>query len=385
MRLRIWLPPLAELRADSAMEFEVLDAKRRVLNRSEGVVAALPKGIECELVLDAFDALLLEVALPKLSGVKLRKALPALVEERLMGDVDRQLVVATAREATGQATAAVVDRALFRRALEVFERAGKRVVQVTPQPFALNLPPGGAWRARVRDGRGSVRIGPTRGIGFRVTDAPPVELRLLLSQSTELPGSVEVDGDCDFQAWSDALGVAVKAGRVSEQAPPIALDLLQYEFSRSIVRWQSWRTTMALAVVLLASGLGGLNLHAWSLHAKEKSMRETMAGIVKESFPKVPVVLDPLVQMRRMTSELRAGAGTERSGFLIMASALGQMADAGSVQSLDYRDGRLTVGFVPNSVDTDAKRAALAERAATLGMDLRFAGGKATLQSKGGE
>jgi general secretion pathway protein L len=373
------LAPLAELQADSSMEFEILDAKRRVVSRGEGVIAALPDGLDCELVLDAFDVLLLDVVLPKLSGAKLAKSLPGLVEEHVLGDVERNLVVATPRDALGHATAAVVDRALLNRALEIFERAGKRVVQATPQPLALNLPSGEGWRVRARGGRGAVRTGSRSGTCLRITETPPLELRLLLSQAEPLPASIEVDGACDVQAWSETLGVSVKAGRISDQAPPISLDLLQYEFARSLLRWQTWRATAVLAGVLLLVVLGGLNVHAWSLHAKEQAMREAMVSIVKESFPKVPVVLDPLEQMRRMTSELRAGAGTERNGFLVMATALGQLADTDSVQSIDYREGRLAVTFMPRMVDTEAKRAKLSERAASLGFDLRFEGERGTL------
>lgn len=381
MRLRIWLPPLAELRPDTPLEFEVLDARRRVLNRGQAVLAALPKGMDCELVLDALDVVLLDVQLPRLSGAKLAGALPALVEERLAGDVERSHVVATSRDATGHATAAVVDRALLKRALEIFERAGRRVVQATAQPLALSLPPGG-WRLRYRNGRGAVRTGPTSGVGFAAGEAPPLELRLLLAQASARPGTIEVEGDCDVRAWSEALGVQVKAGRLSEQAPPVVLDLLQYEFSRSIVRWEAWRTTAALAAVLLLVALGGLNVHAWTLRAQERALRETMAGIVKEAFPQVPVVLDPLVQMQRLTSELRAGAGTERGGFLVMAVAFGQWAEADSVQSIEYRDGKLTVKFRSGRPLTEAQRAALLERAAGAGLVLRVAGESATLEPR---
>jgi type II secretion system protein L len=381
MRLRVWLPPLEDLRADSSMEFEVIDARRRVINRGEAVIAALPKGIDCELVLDALDVVLLDVKPPKLSGARLGKALPGLVEDRLAGDVERNHVVATRRDVEGHATAAVVDRALLRRALEIFERAGRRVIQATPQPLALNFSPGG-WRVRWHNGKGSVRTGPTTGTAFASTAVPPLEVRLLLSQSAQPPNAIEVEGDCDVRAWSEALGIVVKAGRVSEQAAPVDLDLLQYEFSQSVVRWQAWRSTMVLGGVLLLTALGGLNLHAWTLRAKEKELREAMTEIVRESFPQVPVVLDPLAQMQRHTSELRTGAGTERGGFLAMATALGQLVDPGSVQSIDYRDGRFTARFRPQTAYSDSQQAKLSERADRMGLVLRFAGDSVTLAQK---
>ncbi len=381
MRLRLWLPPLAELRAEAPIEFEVIDAQRRVRDRGRAVLSALPKAMDCELVLDALDAVLLEVKPPKLSRAKLAKALPALVEERIVGDLERNHLVATERDSDGKAVVAAVDRGLLGRALEIFERAGRRVVHAVPQPLALAAT-AGVWRVRWRDGKGSVRTGHCSGLGFASPDAPPLELRLLLSQSVPRPTGIEVQGDCDTGAWSEALGIGVQAVAPAAQASPVVLDLLQHGFSRSIVSWRAWRTTIVLGAILLLAALGGLNLQAWTLRAQEKALRETMTGILKESFPQVSAVLDPVAQMRRLTADLRTGSGTDRGEFLSMAISLGQTAAADSVQSIEYRDGRGTVRFRPQVVDTVAQRTLLSERAAKAGWRLQFAGDIATLTRK---
>ena len=383
MRLRVWLPPLAELRAESTLAFDVLDTQRHVRNRGETVIAGLPHGIDCELVLHATDVALLDVRLPKLSGARLAGALPALVEERVVGDIEGSHVVASARDAQGNAAAAVVDRSLLRRALELFQRAGHRVADATAAPLALPLSPG-SWRLRLRDGDGSVRTGPASGMGFTYNSEAPLELRLLVSQAAPKPDAIEVDGDCDVQKWSQALAVPVKAVPATTTAPPVTLDLLQYEFSRSVVSWRAWRTTVVLGVALLVAAVGGLNLQAWKLRVQEKSLRERMVGIVKETFTQVPVVLDPLVQMRRYVSDLRAGAGTESSEFLSLAGALGHAADADSVQSMDYRDGHFIVRFRPEAASTEAQRTALGERAARAGITLSFSSDGAQLARKAG-
>lgn len=107
-----------------------------------------------------------------------------------------------------------------------------------------------------------------------------------------------------------------------------------------------------------------------------------MVGILKESFPQVSAVLDPEAQMQRLTADLRTGSGTERGDFLWMATTLGQLAAAESVQSIEYRDGHGTVRFRPQAADTEAQRTLLSERAAKAGLLLRFAGDSATLTRK---
>ena len=84
MTLRLWMPPMGELRSDSEISFDVLDKNRRVQHRATSTVAALSKNSECELVLAPSDVVLLEVRLPRLRGAKLAKALPALVEDKVI-------------------------------------------------------------------------------------------------------------------------------------------------------------------------------------------------------------------------------------------------------------------------------------------------------------
>ena len=93
--LRLRLCPLAELGADSTLEFEVLDEKRAVLERGRAVLAELPRLPRTELVVAAPDVLLVEAALPPLSGARLRAALPALAEPHLLADIESAYVVAS--------------------------------------------------------------------------------------------------------------------------------------------------------------------------------------------------------------------------------------------------------------------------------------------------
>ena len=372
VRLRVWLPPFAELGPDSALSFEVLDTQRRVQRRGEAVAGALPRGMDCEVVLDAGDVLLVETRLPRLSGGRLAAALPGLVEEHVAGDVERCHVTASPPDADGQAAVAVVDRALLRRTLEILQRAGQRVVHATPQPLALGMTPGN-WRARLRAGQGSVRTGSHTGASFGA-GSPPLELHLLLAQAPRRPAAIEVDGECDANTWSEALGIDVVASPPDSIAPPVALDLMQYEFARSVVPWRAWRTTAALAAALLLVALGGLNLHAWLLRAQEQALRAEMVRIVQEANPQVPVVLDPLAQMRRHVSDLRAGAGTDTEGFVALAAGVARLAAADSVQAMQYRSGQLSVRLRAPLAEADPQRKALVDRAAAAGLLVTVSG-----------
>jgi general secretion pathway protein L len=375
--LRVFLCPLAELGAQSVLDYELLDHRRRTLRRGQAVPALLPKSGRCELVLAAPDVLLVDAALPKVSGARLRAALPMLVEEFLLGDMEDALVVAGAQDRTsGRATVAMLDRNLLLRALDLFRQRRIRVVSATPEPLTLASAPG-RWRVRLREAYGCARTGERLGIALSpsLDGAPPRELALALAQQTA-PSAIEVEGECDAVAWEEALRLPVHKVR-NEQAvaPAVALELLQYEAAPDAADWARWRGPVALAAALLLLWIAGLNAQAWLLQREERALRGEMANLVRQAFPDVPVVLDPVVQMRRGVGELRAAAGIDSpTDFLPLATRFAHaLADDRAVRSIEYRDAALHVRFADARLLESAQaRAALSSRLAQDGLEVQF-------------
>jgi general secretion pathway protein L len=387
--LRVRLVPLAELGADSALDFEVIDGER-VLERGIAVPAALPRLARTELVIAAPDVLLLDVALPRLSGARLRAALPALAEPMLLGDIEQAFVAAGRADGAGRSTLAVLDRALLGRALELFGRLGIAPASATPEPLTLAARRN-RWRLRQGASYGSLRMSERLGIACSGSGGadPPVELRLALEQAgAARPEAIEVEGECDSAAWTAALGVAVSMVAPDRaRVVPVALELLQYEFAPRMVDWRAWRLPAALAVALALAWIAGLNIDAWLKLREERQLRAQMSAMFREAFPRVAVVLDPLAQMRRGLAEMRSGAGTGDAGdFLPLAAGFAQaaQADAEAVRAIEYRDRSLTVRFEPRAVDSAAKRDALVARLAKAGLAARFSDSMLSVRKEGG-
>jgi general secretion pathway protein L len=376
--LRVRLCPLAELGADSALDFEVIDGERRVLERGSAVPAALPRLARVELVIAAPDVLLLDAALPRLSGARLRAALPALAEPMLLGEIEQAFVAAGRPDGTGRSTLAVLDRALFSRALELFSRLGITPASATPEPLTLGAGRG-KWRLRLGSAYGSLRMGERLGIACSCSGGaePPVELRLAIDQAgAARPEAIEVEGECDSASWTAALGVTVAPVAPDRaRAAPVALELLQYEFAPRMADWRAWRVPAVLAAVLALAWIAALNIDAWLKLREERQLRVQMTTAFREAFPRVPVVLDPLAQMRRALVDMRSGAGTGDAGdFLPLAARFAQavQVDADAVRLIEYRDRALAVSFEPRAVDSAAKRDALVARLAKAGLAARF-------------
>lgn len=376
--LRVRLCPLGELGADSELDFEIVDGKHRVLERGIAVPGGLPRLARTELVIAAPDALLLDTTLPRLSGARLRAALPALAEPLLLGDIEHAFVVATRPDSNGRATLAVLDRRLFRRALELFSRIGIVPASATPEPLTLETGPG-RWRLRLGSEYSSLRIGERLGIACSCsgTADPPVELRLALEQAgVARPEVIEVEGECDSAGWAASLGTKVLAVAPDRgRATPVTLELLQYEFAPRMADWRAWRLPAALAVALALAWIAGLNMDSWLKLREERQLRNQMNATFREAFPRVPVVLDPLAQMRRALAEMRSGAGTGDAGdFIPLAASFAQalQADAESVRQIEYRERALLVHFEAGTMNSAAKRDALIARLAEGGLAARF-------------
>jgi general secretion pathway protein L len=388
--LRLRLPPLAEFGADSAVDFEVIDGNRRVLERGIAVPAALPRHTRVELIIAAPDVLLLDAALPKLSGAKLRAALPGLAEPMLLGDIEQAFVVAGRPDGAGRATLAVLDRGLLRRALELLRRVGITPISATPEPLTLPLTRG-RWRLGVATGYGTLRMGERLGLACSHTGGaePPVELRLAVEQAgAALPEALDVEGECDSAAWTAALGVKVNVTAPDRgRAAPVALELLQYELGPRMVDWRAWRLPVALAAALALAWIAALNVDAWLKLREERQLRDQMDATFRAAFPKVPVVLDPLAQMQRALADMRSGAGTGDAGdFLPLAATFAQAAqvDAETVRQIEYRDRALLVRLDPRAMDSAAKRDALVARLTKAGLSARFADAVLNVRRGGG-
>jgi len=328
--------------------------------------------------------------LPRLSGARLRAALPGLAEPLLLGDIEHAFVAAGRPDGTGRAALAVLDRALFKRALELFARLGIVPASATPEPLTLAAGRG-RWRLRLGVSYGSLRMGEQLGIACSGSGGaePPVELRLALEQAgAARPEAIEVEGECDAVAWTASLGVKVLAVAPDRaRAAPVALELLQYEFAPRMVDWSAWRLPAALAAALMLAWIAGLNIDAWLKLREERQLRSQMSAVFREAFPRVPVVLDPLAQMRRSLADMRSGAGTGDAGdFLPLAASFAQavQADNESVRQIEYRDRALQVRFEPKAVDSTAKRDALIERLAKGGLAGKFSDSTLTVRRGGG-
>lgn len=338
------------------------------------------------MLLAASDVTLLNLPVPPLSPVRMQAALPALVEDRIIGD-PADCAIAAGPDVDGRRTIAVVDRSWLQLWADALRRHGAR--RIAAQPMQLCLPlPAAHVSAALLESPGqpllALRLSADEGIGLpvavdddsRLADVVP-EMLATFAGGQAVQMSVPAAWAPQFGAWAEAHpGSGIEFvdedwGSWIEGASRLELDLVRGVAGRreESLDWGRWRWPLVLAMALLLFNIIALNWDWWRLRREGVRLQESMATIYQRTFPNDKVVVDPLAQMRQKAiAAQQAGGELAPGGFLGLLAALGDawagnVADPLSIAAVEYNDAALTVRLKPGApVSLDSLRPALAAR-----------------------
>jgi general secretion pathway protein L len=408
--LRIALPRLDELQPDSRVAFSLSDA-RGVLRHGELPLRELAAGMpmaRVAAVLHPCDATLGTTDIPPLAIHRIAAALPAVVEPLALADPDTLAIAHGRRNGQGRIPVAWTDRTRLQRAWTMLAEAGLPAEALVPAPLALPLMKDG-MTLMLRDGTVVARIGRDEGQALALdalaTDDHPGEaivvwISLLLRQMSRAPIAwvsevppwwphvlVHAQGKPGIGLQEEAPTPDVSTPHVPIVIPPAACRTAELpDWSLAVpelrppgMQRSAWRTPLAWLGGAAAIWLLGLNLYAGQLLAEERRLAQRMSQQVREAFPDIPVVLDPLRQATQQR-DMRRGAvtGVDEAGFLPLALDAARLLPdaANNVARLEYAGDALTMEFADNSTAPDGELdPALATRAHELGLQIdRHAG-----------
>ncbi|HEY0293766.1 MAG TPA: type II secretion system protein GspL [Bordetella sp.] len=281
--LRIALPALADLTASLPLAYARFDRSGRCVQRGSLPAAALANAfprLPIQAVLHAHDAIVAAVQVPAVPKSRFPDAVRSALEALVLGELDSLAVGHGLRSRDGEVTVAWADKEALRRAWLLLSQAGLEIRALIPVQ-ALG--------------------------GGQAPDAPllePTDPRWL----------------ADTPSWSLAL-------------PQLA--------PRQVSHWRPvWRWAVAAAVLWVA----GLNLYAMQLRGEATRLRDTMVTQVRDAFPGIPVVLDPVRQAQQGYDALATGSSSGTPGDFIALARAGAQAlpfAADQVDKLVYRDQAL--------------------------------------------
>ena len=356
-------------------------------------IEALPSMKTTVLLFDARDVTLIPVKLPPLSGTRLIRALPNLVEDALLQDVNNCAIALGPRVGDDQRLLAIIDRAWLEYVIGAFERRGIRITAAWPAQLALPLEPGNWSVACVHEGL-AVRTGDTDGFGWSASTDADFRTEALAcaidAAAQSAPRAAMVDAFADDRAWqasveraSGRLGLEMRFSGLPAPVPA-PVDLLEARQGTAgrrwlaSIDWRAWRIPAAMAAAALAAFLIGLNLHWGRLVQERAVLKVQMESTFRQAFPNAQVIVDPMLQMQRQVADLRLKAGqTGPDDFLPLltrfSTALGARG-TDALAGLEYRDGRLRARFREAFLDGPAARDGLVSACAQQGLKLQFEG-----------
>ncbi|HEV7227320.1 type II secretion system protein GspL [Brevundimonas sp.] len=307
------------------------------------------------------------VDLPFPSRAKRAAAAPFALEDAIAEPLGEVHVALGTEVAPGRHLCAVVRHALMREWVASAEAVGMADAVLMPDAMAVPLPPAGAWRLVVADGRALVRTDD--GAGFAV------EIGLLpaLWEAADRP-TLLASGDAVPDAMRDGVAEAsleLADGRPVVVAPPVDLRQGLYAAARGPA-WGPWKVAAALAVGGAAAHLALAVIDVTALHfMAERREAETRALITARdaSLAQTP---DLVAAVDRLAPEAAGGDGP-------FVRTLSRAAGALAGRPLSYRAvtyggaGQATALAVtaPDMAEAEAAAQALTARAlpATVTLD----------------
>lgn len=332
-RLRIALPPLTELAQETTVAFARLDRTGRVTESGHSPLSALatgPKtsGVECYL--HPLDSVLTVIDLPPLSGSRLKAAVICAAQGLMLGNSDQMHIAHSARDAHGHVQVGWLPKESLERLTGLLSQMRLPLRGLYPAPFGLPAPVAGQISAGLLEEHWLLR----HGLDHAVVQ-PCIDDRLdeRLVSGGELCW-IGHDGAVDAQTLS-----AEQA--LSGVAPGWSLHEGR---GRTASQASSWTPALVCCVLAVAVWTLGLNLYAAREAAQGQALKAGMSQRVKQAFPELPVILNPLQQARQQLAARQGSAGSDpgqRFTHLMQQAAEGMPFMAGSVQSLMFSGDKL--------------------------------------------
>ena len=316
------------------------------------------------LIAAAADVSLLAVQAPPLSGARLKAALPALVEEHILGDPDDAVLVAAPEQPDGSRPIVVAEHDWLEGIVRSLLAQGARSVAAVPAQLCLPLLPGSVTAA-VSGHELTLRQGLFQGFGLALDANPAAVLQTARAFCGDAPLVLYVPraqlGEYQVLLQDDGAGVTLEADDWAHWiagSKSTALDLVTGLGAAGVPArdWRRWRWPIRLALLAVAINLVGLNLDWLRLRREADTVRQSLNQTYRSVYPRETAILDPVLQMRQHIAQARANTGdVAPDEFTYLAAAFGEAARSGARQpgiaSMEYRERALIVKVKPETVD----------------------------------
>jgi len=313
-QLRIILPPLAELDADTRVHYVWLDRHGSIDSQGQSSLRELGSngGAAVECSLHPLDSLLASIELPPLPSARLDAAVNYAAQGLILGPWEQFHIAHGPRDSDGQVVMTWLECSTLERFQQLLTDCRLKLKGLFAAPYFLPVPEPGerseaVWQEHLllRSGLHQARIEPA------------------------------LQASADFIA-PDWTGIAPGWG-------------LHQCLGRNQPAQRGWGRAVGCCALALAVWLIGLNLYAGHLETQGIDLKNQMTQQVKQAFPALTVVLNPLQQVRQQLAAGASGAiddPAQRFPVLLQQGSKAMPFMAGAVQTLSFKNGELHLTLV---------------------------------------
>lgn len=373
--LVIVLPPRYALNIDQPLEFCLFDGQQQLIQKDTALLNELPHASSITLLIDPSDCTLLLLNVPPITGVRLKQALPNMVEEHVLGDLDKQHIALGAANEEQKRWVGLVDKTWLTGLLRFFLAHKRKIKQVIPLSLRLPIIDNGwtIWRgslgACLRTKHHVLAL-PTDSQDFQTAlllaqaQLPKAEKILLLDRAPMLTFEADyTHHDFDYTKPS------------SDEFNLLQFDLLnlnqqlsQNDPERKLFTWRWSILSAALAILMWVAGL---NVYKFKLLNEEQKINEQMRSQYLAVFPGAQVT-DPYSSTMSKQQALSASSGEFTNGdFLIVMEAIAkvmQQAPPESIKDINYQADLVTIKLKPSFKIPDTEKNQWIQRFSSQGL-----------------
>ncbi len=342
----------------------------------------LQKGVKTIVWSPTADTLITEAEIPTRNRSKINKALPFVLEEKLLPNPEQEHFVYHVRPGL-PLSVTVTSKLKLAQWLDIFHEYGINPSAMYPQVLGQALE-NNCWSMTLLGKELLIKTSNFSGFSCQMDDTKiPVQLTNALNSLNDdaRPEKIfftQVNVDLDVKEWSDETGIEIITTNSDLWSTfkilTPSLNLLQGKFKSKREINPALSRFIPAASIALVWIVFSLIVNIWEWQTLNTSFNNAniqMRQLFQTSFPDAKTIVDPALQMQRKLENLSGSSGGYmESDFIALLSlsapALAALED-GAVESLRYSEKSLNISLgLPNFKTLEE----LKGRLVTIGMQV---------------
>ena len=326
-------------------------------------VAAQAPGHEVVVLVPTTRILLTSAAVPSRNRQRIAEAIPYVLEEQLVSDVEDLHFALGQRGEDGRVNVAVVDQGDMAGWLDALQQANIRPDALVPDVLAVPLDEE-AWTLVKERAVSLLRSGVQSGYAFDTENIAVLLPAAFKTAATALPARLHVvcGDDADDRLPELPIGVEAQTGDAPSSVLNLlargydshsSINLLQGAYSRQEQigkLWRPWRPAAAMLLVWLVLQAAMTVTEYVQLKQQEQTLRQQVEQTFRQAFPDARNVHISSVKprMEQQLRQLRSGDSGAHTGFLGLLAEIGTHLasdDSLQLQRLSFNDGQLDLAI----------------------------------------